>query len=65
MEMKQVSPNCYAVLNEKNRLCYANSGLSDRRWRVRMIDHSRARLYHAICEPKNLTRRDIVHCGER
>jgi len=27
MEMKQVSTNCYAVLNEKNRVCDANSGL--------------------------------------
>ena len=27
MEMKQVSGNCYAVLNEKNRVCDANSGL--------------------------------------
>jgi glyoxylase-like metal-dependent hydrolase (beta-lactamase superfamily II) len=28
--MKQVSPNCYAVLNEKNRVCDANSGLINR-----------------------------------
>jgi cyclase len=27
MEMKQVSDNCFAVLNEKNRVCDANSGL--------------------------------------
>ena len=27
MEMKQVSDSCYAVLNEKNRVCDANSGL--------------------------------------
>ena len=27
MEMKQVSNSCYAVLNEKNRVCDANSGL--------------------------------------
>jgi glyoxylase-like metal-dependent hydrolase (beta-lactamase superfamily II) len=27
MEMKQVSDHCFAVLNEKNRLCDANSGL--------------------------------------
>jgi hypothetical protein len=27
MEMKQVSDDCFAVLNEKNRLCDANSGL--------------------------------------
>jgi glyoxylase-like metal-dependent hydrolase (beta-lactamase superfamily II) len=27
MEMKQVSNNCFAVLNEKNRVCDANSGL--------------------------------------
>ena len=26
MELKQVSKNCYAVLNEKNRVCDANSG---------------------------------------
>ena len=30
MEMKQVSDSCFAVLNEKNRLCDANSGLIDR-----------------------------------
>ncbi len=27
MKMEQVSNNCYAVLNEKNRVCDANSGL--------------------------------------
>jgi len=27
MEMQQVSDNCFAVLNEKNRVCDANSGL--------------------------------------
>jgi glyoxylase-like metal-dependent hydrolase (beta-lactamase superfamily II) len=27
MDMKQVSDNCFAILNEKNRLCDANSGL--------------------------------------
>jgi glyoxylase-like metal-dependent hydrolase (beta-lactamase superfamily II) len=27
MDMKQVSDNCFAVLNEKNRVCDANSGL--------------------------------------
>ena len=27
MKMEQVSTNCYAVLNEKNRVCDANSGL--------------------------------------
>lgn len=30
MEMQQVSDNCYAVLNEKNRVCDANSGLINR-----------------------------------
>jgi cyclase len=30
MEMKQVSDNCFAVLNEKNRVCDANSGFIDR-----------------------------------
>jgi hypothetical protein len=30
MEMKQVSNNCYAVLNEKNLVCDANSGLINR-----------------------------------
>jgi len=30
MEMKQVSDHCYAVLNEKNRVCDANSGLINR-----------------------------------
>jgi hypothetical protein len=30
MEMKQVSENCFAVLNEKNRVCDANSGLINR-----------------------------------
>ena len=27
MEMQQVSDNCFAVLNEKNRVCDANSGM--------------------------------------
>ncbi len=27
MKMEQVSNSCYAVLNEKNRVCDANSGL--------------------------------------
>jgi len=27
MKMEQVSANCYAVLNEKNLVCDANSGL--------------------------------------
>ena len=27
MKMKQVSDNCYAALNERNRVCDANSGL--------------------------------------
>jgi len=30
MKMKQVSDNCYTVLNEKNRVCDANSGLINR-----------------------------------
>jgi glyoxylase-like metal-dependent hydrolase (beta-lactamase superfamily II) len=30
MEMKQVSESCYAVVNEKNRVCDANSGLINR-----------------------------------
>jgi glyoxylase-like metal-dependent hydrolase (beta-lactamase superfamily II) len=30
MKMQQVSENCFAVLNEKNRLCDANSGLINR-----------------------------------
>jgi hypothetical protein len=30
MEMKHVSDNCFAVLNEKNRVCEANSGLINR-----------------------------------
>lgn len=30
MEMKRVSKSCYAVLNEKNRVCDANSGLINR-----------------------------------
>ncbi len=27
MELQKVSDSCYAVLNEKNRVCDANSGL--------------------------------------
>jgi cyclase len=27
MKMEQVSNSCYAVLNEKNRVCDSNSGL--------------------------------------
>ena len=30
MKMQQVSDNCFAVLNEKNRICDANSGLINR-----------------------------------
>ena len=30
MKMQQVSDNCFAVLNEKNRLCDATSGLINR-----------------------------------
>jgi len=30
MKMTQISDNCYAVLNEKNRVCDANSGLINR-----------------------------------
>ncbi|MGB5133905.1 MAG: MBL fold metallo-hydrolase [Prochlorococcaceae cyanobacterium] len=30
MDMQQVSDSCYAVLNEKNRVCDANSGLINR-----------------------------------
>ena len=30
MEMQQVSDSCYVVLNEKNRVCDANSGLVNR-----------------------------------
>jgi len=30
MELKQVSDNCFAVLNEKNRVCDANSSLINR-----------------------------------
>jgi hypothetical protein len=27
MDMKQVSDNCFAVINEKDRVCDVNSGL--------------------------------------
>ena len=30
MKMEQVSNSCFAVLNEKNRVCDANSGLINR-----------------------------------
>jgi cyclase len=30
MKMQQASNNCFAVLNEKNRVCDANSGLVKR-----------------------------------
>lgn len=30
MEIQQVSDSCYAVLNEKNRVCDANLGLINR-----------------------------------
>jgi cyclase len=30
MRMQRVSDNCFAVLNEKNRVCDANSGLINR-----------------------------------
>jgi hypothetical protein len=28
MKLQQVSPSCYAVVSEKNRVCDANSGSS-------------------------------------
>jgi cyclase len=30
MEMRQVSDSCFAVLNDKNRVCDANSGFINR-----------------------------------
>ena len=30
MQLQQFSPSCFAVLNEKNRVCDANSGLINR-----------------------------------
>jgi cyclase len=41
----QVSDNCFAVLNEKNRVCDANSGLINRAWGV-VID-TQSDLAHA------------------
>jgi cyclase len=46
MKMRQVSDNCFAVLNEKNRVCDANSGLINRAGGVVIdtqsdLDHAR------------------------
>ena len=40
MRMQQVSDNCFAVLNDKNRVCDANSGLINLGGGV-VIDRSR------------------------
>jgi len=45
MKLQQVSDSCFAVLNEKNRLCDANSGLINRGGGV-VVD-TQADLYHA------------------
>ena len=45
MKLQQVSDNCFAVLNEKNRVCDANSGLVNRGGGV-VID-TQSDLYHA------------------
>jgi glyoxylase-like metal-dependent hydrolase (beta-lactamase superfamily II) len=45
MNLQQVSENCFAVLNEKNRVCDANSGLINRGGGV-VID-TQSDLYHA------------------
>jgi glyoxylase-like metal-dependent hydrolase (beta-lactamase superfamily II) len=45
MQLKQVSENCFAVLNEKNRVCDASSGLINRAGGV-VID-TQADLAHA------------------
>ena len=45
MKLQQVSDNCFAVLNEKNRLCDANSGLINLGGGV-VID-TQADLFHA------------------
>jgi len=45
MKLQQVSENCFAVLNEKNRACDSNSGLINRGGGV-VID-TQADLFHA------------------
>jgi glyoxylase-like metal-dependent hydrolase (beta-lactamase superfamily II) len=45
MKLQQVSENCFAVLNEKNRVCDANSGLINRGGGV-VID-TQSDLFHA------------------
>jgi len=45
MKLQQVSDNCFAALNEKNRVCDANSGLINRGGGV-VID-TQADLAHA------------------
>jgi glyoxylase-like metal-dependent hydrolase (beta-lactamase superfamily II) len=45
MKLQQVSDNCFAVLNEKNRVCDANSGLVNRGGGA-VID-TQSDLYHA------------------
>jgi hypothetical protein len=40
MEMKQVNENCFGVLNEKNRMCEANSDLIYRAGSVVVDTHS-------------------------
>ena len=45
MELKQVSDNCFAVLNEKNRVCDANSGLIN--WGGGVVIDTQSDLAHA------------------
>ena len=54
MKLQQVSDNCFAVLNEKNRVCDANSGLINRAGGI-VID-TQSDLAHAHGTPSSSPR---------
>jgi hypothetical protein len=69
MKMQQVSDNCFAVLNEKNRVCDANSGLINRAGGV-VIDtqsdpaHARQMIdMFSKFWPRHITTRGNSHLG--
>jgi cyclase len=74
MEMKQVSDNCFAVLNEKNRVCDANSGLINRAGGVVIdtqsdLSHARqmiemfSKVWRAMPRRVINTHEDVDHVG--
>jgi cyclase len=74
MEIKQVSDNCFAVLNEKSRVCDANSGLINRAGGVVIdtqsdLSHARqmiemfSKVWRAMPRRVINTHEDVDHVG--